>query len=346
MDHAVLDRGAGADARLGADAAAAPDRSRPARRRRSRRPTGPRTRRRAPVPRAGRSAPADTSPACPGPSSSSSPGSRRRHAPPRSPPGRSLARSRSRGRASTRAAPRGRTGRCPRSRRRASGPPASRGTPRRARPASVCHQAERARVLDVVQRDRDRGAALPMERDASRSDRGRCRMSPLSAKNGSSPTAGSALTIAPPVPSGSDSVIHVIVGSPWRAAMNGWNASSRYGERHHDLVHAVADEVVQLVVEDRPIDQREELLLDGLGERPQPRPEPADQHDRLHRCAPSPRATRSRRAPEARATPAARLRDASRRPGASRSSGTGCRSASPRADGAGDPRPWRRRPRG
>src|SRR5918996_5332735 len=54
-------------------------------------------------------------------------------------------------------------------------------------------------------------------------------MSPFSARNGSSvPTEVSAFTIAPPVPSGSVSVIHVIVGSPPRASMNERNVSSRY----------------------------------------------------------------------------------------------------------------------
>jgi hypothetical protein len=52
-------------------------------------------------------------------------------------------------------------------------------------------------------------------------------MSPFSAKNGSSPTSGKVFTIAPPVPSGSRSVTHVIRGSPRRAPMKGWNASSR-----------------------------------------------------------------------------------------------------------------------
>src|SRR5436190_16729853 len=55
-------------------------------------------------------------------------------------------------------------------------------------------------------------------------------MSPFKAKNGSLPTAPSALTIAPPVPSGAASVIQVIAGSPCRASMNGWNAASRYGD--------------------------------------------------------------------------------------------------------------------
>ena len=52
-------------------------------------------------------------------------------------------------------------------------------------------------------------------------------MSPFRAKNGSSPTASSAFTIAPPVPRACVSVIHVMRGSPWRASMNGWNTSSR-----------------------------------------------------------------------------------------------------------------------
>ena len=55
------------------------------------------------------------------------------------------------------------------------------------------------------------------------------RMSPLSAKNGSAPgSAASAFTMAPPVPSGSVSVIHVIAGSPCRDSMNAWKVSCRY----------------------------------------------------------------------------------------------------------------------
>ena len=55
-------------------------------------------------------------------------------------------------------------------------------------------------------------------------------MSPFSARNGSSPTRSSTLTIAPPVPSGSRSVTQVTVGWPLLAARNGWNVSSRYGD--------------------------------------------------------------------------------------------------------------------
>ena len=56
-------------------------------------------------------------------------------------------------------------------------------------------------------------------------------MSPLSAKKGASVRrVASALITAPPVPSGSSSVIHVIAGSPRRDSMNGWNVRSRYGE--------------------------------------------------------------------------------------------------------------------
>ena len=55
------------------------------------------------------------------------------------------------------------------------------------------------------------------------------RMSPLSAKKGSSVSkASSAFTIAPPVPSGSVSVIQVIDGSPRRDWMNAWKVSSKY----------------------------------------------------------------------------------------------------------------------
>src|SRR5215207_6852049 len=55
------------------------------------------------------------------------------------------------------------------------------------------------------------------------------RMSPLTAKKGSSvPMAPSAFTIAPPVPSGSVSVIQVIDGWPPRAWMNAWKVPSRY----------------------------------------------------------------------------------------------------------------------
>ena len=54
-------------------------------------------------------------------------------------------------------------------------------------------------------------------------------MSPLSARKGSSvSSASSAFTIAPPVPSGSVSVIHVIAGSPRRLRMNAPNVSSWY----------------------------------------------------------------------------------------------------------------------
>ncbi len=85
-------------------------------------------------------------------------------------------------------------------------------------------------------------------------------MSPFSAKNGSSvSSASSAFTIAPPVPSGSVSVIHVIDGSPWRLDER-VERVLEVRARQHDLVHGVTGQVVEHVVQARPVDERDERL--------------------------------------------------------------------------------------
>jgi hypothetical protein len=58
--------------------------------------------------------------------------------------------------------------------------------------------------------------------------------------------------------------------------------------RQDHLVHAVSGEVVQHVVQDGAVDERQQLLLHRLGERTQPRSEPSDEDDRLHRAGPFP----------------------------------------------------------
>jgi hypothetical protein len=59
----------------------------------------------------------------------------------------------------------------------------------------------------------------------------------------------------------------------------------------HDLVDAVARQVVEHVVEARPIQERDERFGQGLGDRAQACPLTADEHDGLHRvtCAGSAR---------------------------------------------------------
>ena len=108
------------------------------------------------------------------------------------------------------------------------------------------------------------------------------RMSPFSARKGSSPRRSSTLTIAPPVPSGSRSVTQVIVGRhPSRE--EGMERLLEVGRRHDHLTDAVRDEMIEDVVEDRPIDERQERLRHRLRQRSEPRSLTADQDDRLHR---------------------------------------------------------------
>ena len=106
------------------------------------------------------------------------------------------------------------------------------------------HQPERARVFDVVQRDR---RLAPRSRwSASIAVRSRSvRMSPFSAKNGSSPSSVSAFTIAPPVPSGAVSVIHVIAGSPLPRRDERLEHRLQVRRRQHHLVDAVACQVIE-----------------------------------------------------------------------------------------------------
>ena len=134
VDDAVLDDGAVGDPRFGADGA-------PRAEGRAKLDVGGRRDPRRLVGlagdarrRGGRSAPAGTSLACRGPSSTRPRRNRTPDGRRRSPWGRSRARSRSRDRGSTARAPPGRSGTCPRSRRRGSGPRASHGRPAPARP--------------------------------------------------------------------------------------------------------------------------------------------------------------------------------------------------------------------
>ncbi len=134
-------------------------------------------------------------------------------------------------------------------------------------------------------------------------------MSPFSARKGSSvPRAPSACTIAPPVPSGSDSVIQVIVGSR-RRPRKSRNFSSRYALESTDLAHPVTGEVVQDVIEDGAVDERHERLRHRVGEGPQAGPFAADEDDGLHRAR-----ARSRSASE---TTSARIRSTAHATGSS-----------------------------
>ena len=54
------------------------------------------------------------------------------------------------------------------------------------------------------------------------------------------------------------------------------------GRGEHDLVHAVASQVVQHVIEGRPVHEREQRFGQRLGERAQTRSLAAHQHDGLH----------------------------------------------------------------
>ena len=89
------------------------------------------------------------------------------------------------------------------------------------------HQPERACVLHVMEGDGDRRTVLLGEL----AHRGEIEVGEDVAVQREErlvvPSASSALTIAPPVPSGSVSVIHVMAGSPRRESMNGSNISSR-----------------------------------------------------------------------------------------------------------------------
>ena len=157
--------------------------------------------RRAPCPRTCRSAPAGTSPACRGRASRPRRRTRRRGGRPRSPPGRCRARSRSLS-----------PGVQFREHRRVeqvgagvhvAGDRVLGLLAELEHPAVVVgrDEAERASVVDVVQRDRDRRPLRSWNARIAVRSRS-VRMSPFRAKNGSSPAASSAFTIAPPVPSG------------------------------------------------------------------------------------------------------------------------------------------------
>ena len=203
-----------------------------ARRRRSRRPTATRSPRRPPARRACRSAPGGTSRACRGPSSSSRPGTRTPRGPPRSRAGK-ISRSIEIDRSAVQS---------PQHRRveqvgagvhvaRGSRPRASRGTPRRARRRRSATSPNARASSHVVQRDRD---ARPRARGGTRASRVRSRsvrMSPFSAKNGSSPSA------VERVDDRAARAERLILGDPGdrrgrrgAPAMNGWKVRSRYGE--------------------------------------------------------------------------------------------------------------------
>ena len=108
-------------------------------------------------------------------------------------------------------------------------------------------------------------------------------MSPFSAKNGwSSASVASAWTMAPPVPSGSASVIQVIFGIPVPRLDERIEhlLQVRGGQDH--VVHVVAGQMIEHMVKRRTIHQRHQRLGHRLGQRPQPRPLASDQHHRLH----------------------------------------------------------------
>jgi hypothetical protein len=52
--------------------------------------------------------------------------------------------------------------------------------------------------------------------------------------------------------------------------------------RHDHVVHAVAGQPLEHEAHERPVDERHDRLRGARGERPQPRPLPADQDDGLH----------------------------------------------------------------
>jgi hypothetical protein len=148
-------------------------------------------------------------------------------------------------------------------------------------------QPERASVLDVVQRDRDDGVVLPVSREHPgeievRQDvsvHGEERIVPDRAERVDDRPAGSERRgLRDP---GDGRVALPCLDERMERLLE-------VRRRQDHLVDAVTGEVVQDVVQDGTVDERQQLLLHRLGERTQPRAEPADEDDRLHRAAPCP----------------------------------------------------------
>ena len=149
------------------------------------------------------------------------------------------------------------------------------------------HQAERARIFDVVQRDRDDGVMFPVGREHP----GEIEVGqdvPVQGEEGIVPDHTQRVDDRP---TGSERRGLGDPGDDGVAPSSLDERMERFLEvrgRQDHFVHAVTREVVQDVVKDGAVDERQQLLLHRLGERTQPGSEPPDEDDRLHRATPFP----------------------------------------------------------
>ena len=165
------------------------------------------------------------------------------------------------------------------------------------RPLVGFHETEGTRIIDVVQRDRDGGGSLPVERGHLRQievgqdvtvEREERRVPQRGERVHDRATGPEGLVLHDPR-DGGIAVTRLDEGVERRLQVGG---------RQDHLVHTVAGEVVEHVVQPGPVNEREQWLRGGLGEGTHPRSLAADQDDGLHRfpftrAASAPR-TRSR----------------------------------------------------